>query len=150
MPTASVAATARFRRRFWLPARRAGSTGCRAASVRSRGATATVIVGDVGEQAGGQMYEQAQGHAAATDIGRLDHEMVSHATRLHFRPGRGRCQAFVGDWTGGVDPRTNEIYVLVPLAAFESVQDLLEEERYLRAIHAIGRRNAVGRMEDEA
>jgi len=49
-----------------------------------------------------------------------------------------------------VDPRTNEIYVLVPLAAFESVQDLLEEERTLRTIQAIGRRNAVGRMEDEA
>jgi len=49
-----------------------------------------------------------------------------------------------------VDPRTNEVYVLVPEADFESVQDLLEEERRLRAIHAIGRRNAAGRMEDEA
>ena len=49
-----------------------------------------------------------------------------------------------------VDPRTNEVYVLVPEADFESVQDLLEEERRLRTIHAIGRRNAAGRMEDDA
>ena len=49
-----------------------------------------------------------------------------------------------------VDPRTNEVYVLVSEADFESVQDLLEEERRLRTIHAIGRRNAAGRMEDEA
>lgn len=49
-----------------------------------------------------------------------------------------------------VDPRTNEVYVLVSEADFESVQGLLEEERQLRTIHAIGRRNAVGRMEDDA
>ena len=49
-----------------------------------------------------------------------------------------------------VDPRTNEVYVLVSEADFESVQGLLEEERQLRTIHAIGRRNAAGRMEDDA
>jgi PHD/YefM family antitoxin component YafN of YafNO toxin-antitoxin module len=49
-----------------------------------------------------------------------------------------------------VDPRTNEVYVLVSEADFESVQGLLEEERQLRTIHAIGWRNAVGRMEDDA
>jgi PHD/YefM family antitoxin component YafN of YafNO toxin-antitoxin module len=45
-----------------------------------------------------------------------------------------------------VDPRTNEVYVLVSEADFESVQGLLEEERQFRTIHAIGRRNAAGRM----
>ena len=49
-----------------------------------------------------------------------------------------------------IDPRTNEVYVLVSEADFESVQGLLEEERQLRTIHAIGRRNAAGRMEDDA
>lgn len=49
-----------------------------------------------------------------------------------------------------VDPRTNEVYVLVPEADFQSVQDLLEEERRARAIHAIGRRNAAARMNDDA
>ena len=45
-----------------------------------------------------------------------------------------------------VDPRTNAGYVLVPAADYESVCELLRDEREQRAIRAVGLRNAVGRM----
>jgi len=47
-----------------------------------------------------------------------------------------------------VDPRTNEAYVLVAEGEYESVRELLEEERQRQAIHAVALRNATGRIED--
>ena len=47
-----------------------------------------------------------------------------------------------------IDPRTNAIYVLVPEADFETVQEILEEERCQQTIHEVALRNAVGRMND--
>lgn len=48
-----------------------------------------------------------------------------------------------------VDPQTNNIYVLVPLADYETVREILEDERQQRALHEMGLRNALGRMYDE-
>lgn len=41
-----------------------------------------------------------------------------------------------------VDPRTNEAYVLIPLAEYQAVREIVEDERRQRAIRAIGLRNA--------
>lgn len=48
-----------------------------------------------------------------------------------------------------IDPRTNATYVLLPAEEYESVRELIENDRQQRAIRAIGLRNAVGRMESE-
>lgn len=48
-----------------------------------------------------------------------------------------------------VDPRTNQQFVLVPAAEYESIREILEEERRQAIIRRIGRRNAMLRMEDE-
>lgn len=48
-----------------------------------------------------------------------------------------------------VDPRTNAEYVLVPAAEYESVRDVLEDERQQAAIQAVALRNAVGRMDED-
>jgi hypothetical protein len=48
-----------------------------------------------------------------------------------------------------IDPRTNSAYVLVPAEEYESVRELLEEERRQRAIRAVGLRNAARRMDEE-
>ena len=47
-----------------------------------------------------------------------------------------------------IDPRTNVAYVLVPEEDYEVVRELLQEEQRQRAIHEIGLRNAVGRMDE--
>jgi hypothetical protein len=47
-----------------------------------------------------------------------------------------------------VDPRTNAEYVLIPAAEYESVRDLIEDERQQRAIRAVALRNAVGRLDE--
>jgi len=47
-----------------------------------------------------------------------------------------------------VDPRTNTGYILVREADYESIRELLEDERRQRAIHAIAVSNAVGRMNE--
>lgn len=48
-----------------------------------------------------------------------------------------------------VDPRTNAEYVLVPAAEYESVRDIIEDERQQKAIRAVALKNAVGRMNEE-
>jgi hypothetical protein len=47
-----------------------------------------------------------------------------------------------------VDPRTNTTYVLVPEVDYDSIRQLLEDERRQQAIHAVALRNAAGRMND--
>jgi predicted PhzF superfamily epimerase YddE/YHI9 len=51
-----------------------------------------------------------------------------------------------------VDPRTNAAYVLIPLTEYETVREIVEDERQQRAIRAVGLRNAglVAVEEDEA
>ena len=49
-----------------------------------------------------------------------------------------------------IDPRTNTAYYLIAASEYETVQELLEEERRQRAIRAVGLRNAADRMEEEA
>lgn len=48
-----------------------------------------------------------------------------------------------------IDPQTNSTYVLVPLADYETVREILEDEQQQRALHEMGLRNALGRMYDE-
>lgn len=47
-----------------------------------------------------------------------------------------------------IDPRSNAAYVLVPEADYETVRELLAEERRQQAIHAVALRNAAGRMNE--
>ena len=47
-----------------------------------------------------------------------------------------------------VDPRTNASYVLVSEAEYETVRDVLEDERQQRGIRRVALRNAIGRMGD--
>jgi hypothetical protein len=47
-----------------------------------------------------------------------------------------------------VDPRSNASYVLVSEAEYETVRDVLEDERRQRGIRRVALRNAVGRMGD--
>ena len=47
-----------------------------------------------------------------------------------------------------IDPRNNSTYVLVPEADYETVREILEDERRQRAIRELALRNAVGRMDD--
>jgi hypothetical protein len=47
-----------------------------------------------------------------------------------------------------IDPRTNTTYMLVPEVDYESIRELLEEERRQQAIHAVALRNAAGRTDD--
>ena len=48
-----------------------------------------------------------------------------------------------------VDPRTNAAYVLLPVDVYESVREILEDDKQQRAIRSVGLRNAVGRMNEE-
>lgn len=48
-----------------------------------------------------------------------------------------------------VDPRTNAAYVLIPLTEYETVREIVEDDRQQRAIRAVALRNA-GRRADEA
>ncbi len=54
----------------------------------------------------------------------------------------------IGHLSRVIDPRTNAAYVLVPEADYDTVREILEDERRQRAIRAVGLRNAVGRMDD--
>ena len=45
-----------------------------------------------------------------------------------------------------VDPRTNTTYILVPEVDYDSIRELLEDERRQQAIHAVALRNAAGRI----
>ncbi len=47
-----------------------------------------------------------------------------------------------------IDPRTNTTYILVPEVDYDSIRELLEDERRQQAIHAVALRNATGRMHD--
>jgi hypothetical protein len=47
-----------------------------------------------------------------------------------------------------VDPRTNTTYILVPEVDYDSIRELLEDERRQQAIHVVALRNAAGRMND--
>ena len=47
-----------------------------------------------------------------------------------------------------IDPRTNTSYILVREADYESIRELLEDERRQQAIHAVALRNAAGRIND--
>lgn len=47
-----------------------------------------------------------------------------------------------GDSPRLVDPRSNEAYVLLPLAEYEAVREIVEDERRQRAIRAVALRNA--------
>jgi hypothetical protein len=47
-----------------------------------------------------------------------------------------------------VDPRSNAVYVLVPEGEYETVREVLDDERHRQAIRAVALRNAVGRMDD--
>jgi hypothetical protein len=49
-----------------------------------------------------------------------------------------------------IDPRTNTSYILVREVDYESIRDLLEDERRQQAIHAVALRNAAGRIDDTA
>ena len=45
-----------------------------------------------------------------------------------------------------IDPRNNASYFLVREAEYETVREVLEDEQRQRTIHAVGLRNAIGRM----
>ena len=47
-----------------------------------------------------------------------------------------------------IDPRTNTSYILLREADYESIRELLEDERRQQAIHAVALRNAAGRIDD--
>jgi hypothetical protein len=47
-----------------------------------------------------------------------------------------------------IDPRTNTSYILVREVDYESIRELLEDERRQHAIHAAALRNAAGRIDD--
>jgi hypothetical protein len=47
-----------------------------------------------------------------------------------------------------LDPRTRQTYVLVPAKDYDSIRDILEDERRQKAIAAAALRNAVGRMNE--
>ncbi|MEX2168678.1 MAG: hypothetical protein WD851_05180 [Pirellulales bacterium] len=47
-----------------------------------------------------------------------------------------------------VDPRTNASYYLVSSTDYESIQELLEEDRAQKAIRAVGLQNAGRRLEN--
>ena len=46
-----------------------------------------------------------------------------------------------------IDPRTNTSYILLREADYESIRELLEDERRQQAIHAVALRNAAGRID---
>ncbi len=49
-----------------------------------------------------------------------------------------------------IDPRTNTSYILVREADYESIREILEDERRQQAIQAIALRNAAGRIEQDS
>ena len=49
-----------------------------------------------------------------------------------------------------VDPRTDTAYILVPEVEYESMRELVEDERREQAIHELALHNAAARMDEEA
>jgi len=47
-----------------------------------------------------------------------------------------------------IDPRTKHAYVLVPAEDYETVREVLEEERWRGSLQKTALRNAVGRMNE--
>ena len=47
-----------------------------------------------------------------------------------------------------VDPRNNTAYILVREADYESIRELLEDERRQQSLHTVALRNAAGRIDD--
>ena len=47
-----------------------------------------------------------------------------------------------------VDPRTGAAYVLIRAEEYETVREVLTEERRQKAIRAVALRNAAGRMQE--
>ena len=47
-----------------------------------------------------------------------------------------------------VDPQNNASYILVSEAEYETVREVLEDERRQRGIRRVALRNAIGRMDD--
>lgn len=47
------------------------------------------------------------------------------------------------------DPRTNATYVLVPAGEYETLREILNDERQQTAIHAVGFRNAANRLAED-
>ncbi len=47
------------------------------------------------------------------------------------------------------DPRTGVTYVLIPETDYESVHEIMEDDRRQQKIRAIGRRNAIGRLDEQ-
>ena len=47
-----------------------------------------------------------------------------------------------------IDPRTNAAYILIPVEDYESIREILEDEKRQKAIRAVGLRNAVGRLNE--
>lgn len=47
-----------------------------------------------------------------------------------------------------VDPRTNAEYVLVPAREYETVREIIEDERQQKAIRAVALQNAAGRIDE--
>jgi PHD/YefM family antitoxin component YafN of YafNO toxin-antitoxin module len=48
-----------------------------------------------------------------------------------------------------VDPRTKAVFVLLRAEDYESLREILEEERGQKAIASVALRNAAGRMNEE-
>jgi hypothetical protein len=48
------------------------------------------------------------------------------------------------------DPRTSAAYVLMPADRYESVRDLLDDERLQRSVNRVARLNAAARAGDES
>ena len=53
-----------------------------------------------------------------------------------------------GEMPRMIDPRSNAAYVLLSESEYETVREVLEDERRQRAIREVARRNAVGRMNE--
>ncbi len=47
-----------------------------------------------------------------------------------------------------VDPRNRTAYVLVPESEYDTVQELLEDERREKAVHAVALRSAADRLDE--
>jgi len=53
-----------------------------------------------------------------------------------------------GGLTRFIDPRSNVSYVLVSEAEYETVREVVEDEKRQRTIHAIALKNAAGQEEN--
>ena len=48
-----------------------------------------------------------------------------------------------------IDPRTKAAYILLPLAEYENVREIVEDEKRHKAIQARALQNASGRMNED-